>query len=143
MKAKFYDARHKEICEEIIEKYHVNTRNRDYFLLVYLLAAILPSLSYLTDILIIENGWHFYFKYDALQHAWISSGDAKIIRLAGHLYTWQAATVDDDAPIKKQLEETKNYLPVELLLGLDHRLTDVAMEALRIFCEWNDIVDIN
>ena len=67
---------------------------------------------------------------------WLTEADMRMIRLALNLFTWGCPTADKLNGEEKE-REVKQYLPFEILSGLDFRYTFVALEALRVFSYWN------
>lgn len=133
----FANEEHEETYHQFCKNYTVDPKNRDYNLLFYLLAAIADK-NCIDDLIEYKGNGRVQLKLDALHNGWVTGGDAQIIRLAFHLFNYGTPTVYyyDEDQIDKRHRETTEYYPVNLLDGLDYRLTDVALEALRMYCYW-------
>lgn len=136
MNIRFIDTKHQNSYNQLCEKYAINQNSRDHVLLMYLLSAIIEADDPRINDLISKDNSGILVKDDALSHEWITEGYARIIRLAFHLYTWKAPTTSSLTE-KLAEEELKQYLPMELLCGLDNRLTEIALESLRMLCYWS------
>ena len=128
MNINFVDADHKTKYDAFCKMFGFNTNDRDYVLLFYLLASI-ASESIITDLVVNKGDGIVGLRLDALSHGWVTSGDAAIIRLAFHFFTYETPTAND-------MNGLKAYLPMNILTCLDRRLTVVALESFRMFCYW-------
>ena len=126
----FTDANHKKIFEEYCQLYAIDPRNRDYVLLLYLLAVIDPG-PHIEDVIEHKGPGKIRIKKDALRHGWVTSSDAKIIRLAFNLFNYGAPTVEGSTS-EEQISELENYLPINLFTGHDERRNFAITEAIRL-----------
>jgi len=130
----FIDEQHEKEFARLLKKYPFNTDDRDRVLLFYVLAAInVMERGVDQDLIELDYSKKPVIKLDALHHGWVTDGDAKMIRLAFHLYSWRTPTCEGD----NDVEEMQNYTPVKLLTGLGSRYADAAYEALNILRNWN------
>ena len=128
---KFADADHEKKFNEYIQAYNVDPKNRDYVLLLYLLAAIDPG-PHIEDMIEVRPGGGLKVKRDALRHDWLTSSDRNIIRLAFNLYNWGAPTIQNDMTSEEKINELEAYLPVNLFTGHDSRRNTAILEAIRL-----------
>lgn len=132
---KFLNEEHRKAFFNAASQYGVNPMDRETGPMLYLLTASYDCRYCLDDLIENENGL-LLTKNDALKHPWITGGDARIIRLAFNLYTGNANTAlsweRKRERYRTNTEEMKKYLPMTIFCGLDNRLFEAAMEALRL-----------
>ena len=133
---RFLNHNHRDMFYAICRKFEVDMEVRDYVLLMFLLSAIADE-STVDDLVTYVGGGSLRIRKDGLSCDWVTGGDARIIRLAYHLFTHSAPTAETGKRINVQ--ELRNYFPLELLDGLDWDLKHVALEALRLWCFWGDL----
>ena len=132
MQIHFVDSTHETNFARFKEKYGFRDGDRDRTILFYLLAALELNEYRLADVIEDKPEGGFRLRNDVLRHDWLTSGDAKIIRLAYNCCTWDVATVPADSPTRTKNKEMVNYMPINLFTGLDSRLGEAAREAIRL-----------
>ena len=108
--------------------------DRDCFLLIFLLSSISDGDS-IGQIVTKEYG-NLRIRPSVIHEGWVTGGSARIIRLAFHLFNYGCPTANG-LEGEEELRETRKYLPMELLTGLDQRLSMVALNSLSIMTYWN------
>lgn len=134
----FADQDHKETFVQLVTQYGINQRNRDYMLLLYLIAVIDPG-PHIEDVVIDRGGGRISIKSDAIHKDWTTGTDRRLLRLAFHLFTWGTPTVDKNDPAEDQVKELERYTPLALADGLDYRRSTAMVEAIRLLLFWDSI----
>lgn len=130
----FADPVHAESFDSCCNALNVNVKgDRDGFLLLFLLSSISDGES-IGQIVTKEYG-NLRIRPSVICEGWVTGGSARILRLAFHLFNYGCPTAYD-LPIEEELSETRKYLPMEVLTGLDSRLSKVALNALAILVSW-------
>ncbi len=131
----FADPEHEENFNSCCKALNTDVSGeRDCFLLLFLLSSISDGDS-IRQIVTKEYG-NLRIRPSAIHEGWVTGGSARIIRLAFHLFNYGCPTAND-LEGEEELWETRKYLPMEVLTGLDQRLSTVALNALSILISWN------
>lgn len=126
---RFLDSEHWKAFVDAMTRYEVSPRNTSTGVLLYLLTATYDCRCRIGDIITCEYG-DVEIKDDAIQHTWVTSGDARVIRLAFNLF--DGGTPTATTRNRKNTNEVEKYLPFYIFCGLDESLREVALEALRM-----------
>ena len=135
---KFADQDHKDTFVQLVTQYGISQRNRDYMLLLYLIAVIDPG-PHIEDVVIDRGGGRISINSDAIYKDWTTGTDRRLLRLAFNLFDWGTPTVDESWPAKKRIEELERYTPFALAEGLDYRRSTAMVEAIRLLLFWDSI----
>lgn len=131
----FVDPVHEENFNSCCKALNINAKgDRDCFLLLFLLSAISDGEN-IGQIVTKEYG-NLRIRPSVIHEGWVTGGSARILRLAFHLFNYGCPTAYD-LPVEEELAETRKYLPMEVLTGLDSRLSKVALNALAILVSWS------
>ncbi len=105
----FKDKKHENFYKEYLQK----CRYQDVYhkALVYCIGISEDTRKYAAAIYDFKTG---YVKTECLHEGWITSGSAKIIRMAYNLYCNAAPSVDDYDSMDEQLGEYRLYTPEDL-----------------------------
>lgn len=105
----FYDENHKQFFEEQIKK----CRYQDVYhmALIYCLGISQDTRTHIDHIYDFKEG---LVKPECLQEGWITSGSARIVRMAFNLYCNGAPSIDLYDDPEEQLRECRNYNVEEL-----------------------------
>ncbi|SCY69475.1 hypothetical protein SAMN02910292_02538 [Lachnospiraceae bacterium XBB2008] len=132
----FISNEHSENFNNALKTFHRTPAPGDeYTATLYLLTAVgCGKPGFLESVIESSGGFgpnSFLLKGDIFEKFSFSSGEAKLIRLAYHIFSLTTPTLCKDTT---ERDEFERYLPVNILSGLSPDFFSVALEGLVLMC---------